>query len=277
MNDIQELLSEYHILMNRIQDLEEALSIKRGPNQLLLMVKKDETEKPKQDDLYLPDPRLIEFKKERFNEKLLMVKRELFKILKNFTEKLGEQISNLDEKNDEMVIIYKDELRFGRDYWKFIAECFKNEYPLEVFDCIFDENQVKINIKRSNGTDTKKILKYALEFLRFMSEVESGESEAEAIVRMNWELLMRSTLQNNLYGKIFRNIGIIGKPINILDFCKSVRITEDKIRECTNELSAFSPHTGLKFPVLKELEKDVYFMNCYGKYLWGKFGFIINK
>jgi len=273
LNEIQNLLKEYEILISRISDLEEALSIGRKPNAFISLLKKEQPKPAQKLKMNLPDPRLIEFKKDRFVEQLSEIKKKLFDIFIKLIEKISANLDDLLSKKEDLVIKLEKDFQIDKDLWLFISELFHINYPLKIFDCIFTFNEIRI----STNKDIKKSLYRALEFLKFASKAECNEIEEISIMRMNWELLMRTTIKNNMYAKIFRKVGMSEKPINIQDFCTSENLEINEIKKTIDELSIFSPHAGLKFPVIEKLESGYFTLNCYGKFLWEKFGFILNE
>jgi len=269
--EIQTLIDEYNNLVNKIKDLDKAISLNKKTNEILLIVKKTEDQMVQTKKYNLPDPRLMQFKKDRFEEQLSNVKKELFSYLYDFIKYIYSLNDDLKNKLENNTLLLDENARLDIKYWQFISECFHMDYPLAVFDCIFFSDKIEI----TNNQDIVKSLRHALEFLRFVSEVESGDSGSISILRMNWELLLRTTVTKNLYARIIRKIGISSKPIIIDEFCKSEKLEIKELEKTINELCQFSPHTGLKFPVLNKIENGIYDFNCYGAYLWHKFGFVI--
>jgi hypothetical protein len=268
MNDISELLEDYEIYKNKIRDFSRAYELKKGPSEMDLMLNADSIEKIDSDKIHLPDHRMIQVKLDKFKEEILEIKKKLIAYLIEFKDKVSNKdIDIKDAKNNEINIKLEKELVFGKDYWKFLAENFYMDYPLLVFDCIFSSE--KIIIEKSNDPITS--LNRSLGLLVFLGKAESNEDEKK-LLKINWSNLMSPKAQKNPYSKIFKEIGISRKPINTLDFSKSNNLDKEELKKNIADLSSFLQRIGLRFPVLKKIDTNLYDFNCYGKYLWKKFG-----
>lgn len=268
MSDISELLEDYEVYKNKIKDFNRAYELKKGPSEMDLILNADSIEKIDSDKMHLPDHRMIQVKLDKFKEEILEIKKKLIRYLIEFKDKVSNKdidIKNI--KNNEINIELEKELAFGKDYWKFLAENFYMDYPLRVFGCIFSSKKITIE----NTNDPITAINRSLDVLTFLGKAESDEDEKK-ILKINWSNLMSPKTQKNPYSKIFKEIGISGKPLNIENFSKSNNLNKEESLNNINDLSSFSQRIGLRFPVLKKIDSNLYDFNCYGKYLWKKFG-----
>lgn len=268
MSDISELLENYEIYKNKIKDFTKAYKLKKGPSEMDLILNGDSIEKIDSDKMHLPDHRMIQVKLDKFNEEILEIKKKLVRYLIEFKDKiLNKDIEFKKTKNNAINIELDKELVYGKNYWKFLAENFFMDYPLRVFDCIFSDEKITIE----NNDDPITSVNRSLSLLVFLGKAESDMGEKK-ILKINWSNLMSPKTQKNPYSKIFKEIGISKKPLNIEDFSQSNNLDKEELIKNISDLSSFSQRIGSRFPVLKEIDTNLFDFNCYGKYLWKKFG-----